>query len=181
MGWFSRKPKLRERVIRADYRRLPEAEWTDDEYDHFVSHCTDEEYWEHWERWSRDAEPHPTVQSIRRPVLQMAAEAAKASYPQEFASGMRVEKGVVTELVFIPGTVQGDRHALMPFYQLPVDRSIKGTLHSHPSPHPYPSDADFELFEKHGTIHIIYGNPYGPDDWRAYRHDGTPAKLLVVD
>ncbi|MES2155313.1 MAG: Mov34/MPN/PAD-1 family protein [bacterium] len=181
MGLFGRKRKLRERVIRADYRNLPEEEWTDDEYDHWLQSLTDQEYWEYWEDWSKEAVEHPTIKGVRRSVLQMAAECAKASYPQEFGSMLRVEKGIITELILVPGTIQGDRHAIFQFQMLPVDRSINGTLHSHPSPHPYPSDADFALFEKYGSIHIIYGHPYGPEDWRCYDHTGTPTKLRILD
>ena len=180
MGLFGRK-KGRERVIRANYQDLEQSEWTDDEYDHWLNTMSDDEYWAHWEEWSRNAVEHPVVKSVRRGVLQMGAEAAKSSHPQEFACMLKLEKGTITEVVLIPGTIQGDSHAIFQFHMLPVDRTINGTLHSHPSPHPYPSDADFALFEKHGMIHLIFAYPYGPNDWRAYDHRGTPAKLKVVD
>jgi len=180
VGLFGRR-KRRERVIRANYRSLPEEEWTDDEHNHYLNSLTDEEYWAYWESWSREAVEHPIVKGVRRSVLRMAAEAARHSYPQEFGCMLRVERGIVTELALIPGTVQGDRHAIFQFQMLPVDRTLRGTLHSHPSPHPYPSEADFALFEKHGMVHIIYGHPYGPDDWRAYDHTGTPTRLTVVE
>jgi proteasome lid subunit RPN8/RPN11 len=179
MGWFSRKRK--ERVIRAHYRRLPRQEWTDDEYDHWMRSLSDHEYWAYWETWSRETVEHPIVKRVRRGVLEMAAEAGRASLPQEFASMLKVEKGTITEIVLLPGTIQGDSHAIFQMHMLPVDRTIKGTLHTHPSPHPYPSDADFELFEKHGMIHIIYGTPFGADDWRAYDHRGVPTRLEVVE
>lgn len=182
MGFFRRnKAKGRERWVRADYRDLPMEEWTDDEYDHFMATCSEDEYWAEWEAWSRETEAHPRVKRVRADLLRMAAEAARASHPQEFACLLRVEAGTVTELVLLPGTVQGDEHAIFQLWMQPVDRSVRGSLHSHPSPHPYPSDADFELFEKHGEIHIILGHPYGPGDWRAYGHDGTPVHLEVVE
>lgn len=181
MGFFGRKPKRRERVIRANYRELPEDEWSDDEFDHWLQSLSDKEYWQYWEDWSQETVEHPTVKAVKRGLLELAAEAAKSSYPQEFGCFMRLEKGVLTELVLIPGTIQGDRHAIFQFQMLPVDRTINGTLHSHPSPHPYPSEDDFALFEKHGKVHIIYGHPYGPGDWRAYDHTGTPTRLEVVD
>ena len=77
------------------------------------------------------------------------------------------------------GIGRGDT-ALFHLGMKPVDRTIKGTLHSHPDPHPYPSDADFELFEHEGVIHLILGQPYGEDDWRAYDHTGVPTFLEVV-
>jgi proteasome lid subunit RPN8/RPN11 len=181
MGLFRRKPKYREVRFRPNYRELPQEEWTDDEFDHWFDGLTDKEQWAHWDQWSRETYDHPTIKAVRRSVLQLAAEAARSSYPQEFGCFLRVEKGTVTELVFGVGTIQGDRHTFLMVGNLPVDRTIKGTLHSHPSPHPYPSDADFALFEKHGVIHIIYGHPYGPGDWRAYDHTGTPTHLDVVE
>lgn len=176
-----RRGKGRELWVREDYRDHPMHEWTDDEYDHFMATCSEEEYWQEWEAWSRETVGHPRVKRVRADLLRLAAEAARASHPQEFASLLRVEGDTVTELVLLPGTIQGDEHAIFQLWMQPVDRSVRGSLHSHPSPHPYPSDADFELFEKHGEIHLILGHPYGPDDWRAYGHDGTPVHLEVVD
>lgn len=182
MGWlgrlFGRKGRWRE--IRADYRALDPETWTDDEWDHFWATCTDTEYWAEWERWSRITYDHPTLRKIRRSVIDLAREAAKASHPQEFAALLRLKGDTITELVLLPGTVQGDAHAIIPFHMMPVDRTVSGTLHSHPDEHPYPSDADFELFEKEGLIHLILCAPYGPGDWRAYDHTGMPTHLDVV-
>lgn len=181
MGLFSRKRKARPVRVRPNYRRLPREEWSDAEFDHWFDGLGEEGQWAEWDRWSLETREHPTIKAVRRSVLQLAAEASKSSHPDEFGAFLRVEKGTVTELVLGLGTIQGDRHTFLMFHNLPVDRTIRGTLHSHPSPHPYPSDADFALFEKHGVIHIIYGKPYGADDWRAYDHTGTPTRLAVVE
>ena len=180
MGLFRRR-KGTWRTIRANYRDLPMQEWSDDEEAHFFSTASPEEYWAAWDEWSLDTYEHPTIRKVRRSVLELAAECAKDSLPQEFGAMLRVEGDTVTELALLPGTIQGDRHAIFQFQMMPVDRTLKGTLHSHPSPHPYPSDADFELFEKHGAIHLILGAPFGPDDWRCYDHTGVPTFLEVVD
>jgi proteasome lid subunit RPN8/RPN11 len=180
MGWFGfGRKKVRSYVVRENFQDLPKDEWTDDEYDHWLATCSTEEYWNDWEEWSRQTEPHPTVKRLRRSVLDLARAAAASSHPQEFGSMLRVKGDVVEELIVIP-MVQGDAHTILHTNALPVDRSIKGTLHSHPSPHPYPSDADFAFFEKQGTIHLILASPYGPDDWRAYDHAGNPVSLKVV-
>lgn len=161
-------------------------EWSDDEYDHFMAHCSDEEYWAMWEAWSRRTRPHPRgIHAIHRSALDMAREAARETDspddPKEFAAFLRVQKKVVTELVLLPGTVSGDEHAIFNVWMAPVDREVRGTLHSHPDEHPYPSDADFELFEKEGEVHIILCRPYGPDDWRAYDFTGHPIELKIID
>ena len=173
------------RTIRADYRDLPRTEWSEDEQAHWWQNCSEEEYWAEWERWSQDTFEHPTVDAIKATALDMALESARhtdsPSDPKEFACMLRVQARVITELVLLPGTVSGDEHAIFQFWMQPVDKEIRGTVHSHPDEHPYPSDADFELFEKHGDVHIILCRPYGPNDWRAYDHTGTPVGLDVVD
>jgi proteasome lid subunit RPN8/RPN11 len=180
MGLFGRK-KPKEPQVRPDFQSLPQEEWTEEEFDLWFATLSEQEQWAHWERWSLETYEHPTIKKILGSVIDMGMEAAKASHPHEFAAMLRVEGDTVTELLLVPGTIQGDQHAIFQFGMLPVDRSIKGTLHSHPSPHPYPSDADFALFEKHGMIHLILGEPFGPDDWRAYDHTGTPTFLEVVE
>ncbi|HUR24626.1 MAG TPA: Mov34/MPN/PAD-1 family protein [Candidatus Thermoplasmatota archaeon] len=181
MGWFGLgRRKGTWRTIRADYRQLPITEWTEDEEAHFWKTCSEEEYWATWDEWSLDTYEHPTIRKVRRQVIDLGRAAASNSFPQEFAALLRVKGDTVTELVLLPGTVQGDAHAIFQLGMKPVDRTINGTLHSHPDEHPYPSDADFDLFSHEGAIHLIFGQPYGPDDWRAYDHTGLPTFLEVV-
>lgn len=183
MGFFGRlfgRGRGKWREIRADYRSRDKEEWTDDEWDHFWANSSEEDYWAEWERWSLDTFEHPTFRKLKSSVLDLALQAAKASHPHEFAALLRVKGDTITELVLLPGTVQGDAHAIFQLGMKPVDRTINGTLHSHPDEHPYPSDADFELFEHEGAIHLILCMPYGPDDWRAYDHTGIPTFLEVV-
>ena len=80
----------------------------------------------------------------------------------------------------LPGTVSGDVHAVFQLHMLPIDFSVVGTVHSHPSGNYRPSEADLHLFSKFGRIHIIVGSPYTPATWQAYNHDGTPLTLDVV-
>ncbi len=184
MGWLRRLLGLEQgrwREIRANYRDLPQEEWTDDEYDHWFNNLPEQEAWDQWDRWSRETYQHPKIKFLKRSCLDLAREAAKGSHPLEFGGVLRVEGDTVTELVLLPGTVQGEEHTLLQLWMQPVDSSLNGSIHSHPTPHPYPSDADFELFEQHGAIHLILGYPYGPNDWRAYSHDGVPTHLEVVD
>lgn len=155
-------------------------EWTEDEHDHYMQTCSEEEYWAEWEAWSRQTVAHPRVRFVRRGVLDLALAAGRDSFPDEFAAMVRVEGDTVTELMVLPGTIGGDEHAILPIYNTAVDRTIRGTLHSHPDTHPYPSDADLELFSHHGDIHFILGEPYGPDDWRAYDHTGQPVHIEVI-
>jgi len=121
------------------------------------------------------------VRSIKKRVLKMILEASKSSYPEEFGAFLRAEKGVIKELILLPGTVSGERHAIFRMHMLPIDFTIVGTVHSHPSGACYPSDADLQLFSKYGWLHIIVCAPYDRNSWAAFNIRGEPIELLVVD
>ncbi|HDM67425.1 MAG TPA: hypothetical protein ENG62_03470, partial [Thermoplasmatales archaeon] len=80
----------------------------------------------------------------------------------------------------LPGTISGDAHAIFRLHMRPIDFSIVGTVHSHPSTSWYPSEADLQLFRKYGRIHIIVAYPFQDNTWGAYDHRGTPVKVKVI-
>jgi len=120
------------------------------------------------------------VHAIRRKTLEMILAASRDTFPKEFAAILRAEEGVITELLLLPGTISGDVHAVFQLHMLPIDFSVVGTIHSHPSGNYNPSEADLNLFSHFGRIHIIAGMPYAIDTWRAYDHYGKPWPLEVV-
>lgn len=93
---------------------------------------------------------------------------------------LRTEKGVITEVILVPGTIAGRTHAIFQFHMLPIDFSIKGTVHSHPGSVPLPSEADLDLFRRHGTLHLIIAEPYTHRTWRAYDGRGEPLEVEIV-
>lgn len=128
-----------------------------------------------------DQAPRPRrVTKVRRALLEMVFEASKSSHPLEFAAGLRAEGDTVVELVLMP-TEQGPVSAHMQLWSLPIDRSIVGTVHSHPGSVPLPSDADKQLFRHFGHTHIIVAEPYRMGTWRAWDHDARPVSLEVVE
>lgn len=94
---------------------------------------------------------------------------------------MRAEGDTITEVILVPGTLGGDKHAILPLGYLPVDFSIVGTVHSHPGPYAIPSDADKQLFKNFGHTHIIIAEPYTHDTWLAYDHDSRSIELEIVE
>ena len=89
--------------------------------------------------------------------------------------------GVIGELLLLPGTTAGRRHANFQLYMLPADLTVVGTVHSHPSGALHPSDADLRLFRGWGRRHLILGAPFGPGSWRAYDGNGQETNLEVVE
>lgn len=128
-----------------------------------------------------DAPRRRRVTRIRQDVLGLVYEASRASHPQEFGATLRADGDTIVEIVFVPGTLQGDSHAILPLGYLPVDSSLVGTVHSHPGPSAEPSDADLQLFRHFGHTHIILHEPYDDWTWIAYDQEGNVIELEVVD
>ncbi len=122
------------------------------------------------------------IRGIERECLELIKESARSSHPNEFAGLLSVgdDKAIISEIVLLPGTISGSRHAMYQLTMAPVDYSIVGTVHSHPSPHPIPSEADIHLFQKYGRVHLIIAMPYDDASWRAYDFKGERIELEVV-
>jgi len=117
---------------------------------------------------------------IARETLQFILEVCKSSAPREFAGMLSAEGDVITEVIVVPGTESSDESAIMQLFMLPNIHTV-GSVHSHPTGNNTPSDADLELFDKKGLVHIIVGAPYDMKNWTCYDKDGNPIKLEVVD
>jgi proteasome lid subunit RPN8/RPN11 len=120
------------------------------------------------------------VRAIRRKVLRMILEASRDMYPREFGAILRAEDGVITEILLVPGTVSGNRHAIFQLHMLPADFTVVGTVHSHPSGNFHPSDEDLALFGKFGGLHLIVGYPYDETSWAAWKHSGERLDLQIL-
>lgn len=121
--------------------------------------------------------------NIKKQCLELILECAKSNYPNEFGGLLRVDdevKDTITEVVILPGTISGDSHAIFQMHMRPIDFSIVGTVHSHPSPFARPSDADLQLFRKHGKIHIIAANPFNNSSWKAYNYRGDELEMKII-
>ncbi|MFQ5910659.1 MAG: Mov34/MPN/PAD-1 family protein [Thermoplasmata archaeon] len=121
------------------------------------------------------------AKTIKRETLQMILEASRETYPNEFGAILRAEEGVITELMLLPGTLSGSKSAIFQLHMLPIDLSVVGTAHSHPSGGIAPSGTDIVFFQKFGYIHIITGIPFDEDSWRAFDMYGEPIDLAVID
>jgi len=129
-------------------------------------------------------EDEPSTQwKITQDCLSFIFESAKSTHPNEFAGLLRVDdvsKDTIIELVLLPGTISGSSHAIFRMHMRPVDFSLVGSVHSHPSPSFYPSDADLALFRKYGRVHIIAAYPYNIDSWQAYDGKGNKIEVRVI-
>jgi len=124
--------------------------------------------------------PTVEVRIIKKKALQMILESAKSSYPNEFGALLRAEEGEISELILLPGTISGNSQAIFQLYMRPIDFSIVGSAHSHPSGNYGPSEADLDFFRRTGSVHVIVGYPYTMRTWAAYNVLGERIDLEVL-
>jgi proteasome lid subunit RPN8/RPN11 len=120
------------------------------------------------------------VTSISRKILRMMLAASRESHPNEFACLLRADGDTITELILVPGTISNNRSAILRLHMMPIDFTVVGSAHSHPSPNFMPSDEDLRFFSQSGAIHIIIGYPYEENTWNAYSRNGEEICLELV-
>jgi len=102
---------------------------------------------------------------ISQKLLDAVFEGAKRLYPKETILLLRGKKSKdeirVSDLVVPPLAVYGYGFANLPFHMLPMDFSVVGTVHSHPSGNINPSSVDLNHF--FGRILMIVGFPFASE------------------
>jgi proteasome lid subunit RPN8/RPN11 len=118
--------------------------------------------------------------SISEEILQAILEGARRLNPRETVLLLRGKKKKnvieISELVVPPFATYGQGFANIPIHVLPIDFSIIGTVHSHPSGNLTPSSADLNHF--FGIVLMIVGFPYaGERNVVAYNSKGERLTL----
>ena len=121
--------------------------------------------------------------SIREDLFDAVLEGARRLYPKEVILLLRGRKAkntvVVSDLVVPPLATYGHGFANMRSHMLPIDFSIVGTVHSHPSGNPMPSPTD--LNHQLGTILMIVAYPYRDEgNLAAYNRAGERLAVEII-
>ncbi len=120
------------------------------------------------------------IVSMSLELLEAIFEGAKRLYPRETILLLRGKKSKdiihVFELVVPPLATYGRRFANVPLHMLPIDFSIVGTVHSHPSGNLTTSDVDFNHF--FGKVLMIVRFPFA-DEENVAVYNSNGEKLLL--
>ncbi len=124
------------------------------------------------------------VVQIKYSIFNSILESARASYPQEAILLLRgkARKGIIeiSDLVIPPLATHGTGFSSFPAYMLPMDFSLIGTVHSHPSGVAKPSVAD--LNHSFGRIIMIVAYPFvGKENVAVYNHLGEKFELQLTE
>jgi proteasome lid subunit RPN8/RPN11 len=122
--------------------------------------------------------------SMNRNLFQAILESAKALYPKETIFLLRGKKNkkqiAVSDLVVPPLANYGRGFANIRLHMLPMDFSIVGTVHSHPSGNTTPSNTDLNGFM--GLVLMIVGFPFTDErNAAAYNRNGERLQLQITE
>lgn len=119
---------------------------------------------------------------IRLSVIESICIAARQSYPNEFIAllgGNNAEK-TIGELVVLP-SISGEDFATLRLDLLPLDRSVFGSVHSHPGCSNSPSKGDIQTFSKLGKIHAIVCAPFSAKNVKFFDSSGKGQKFEIIN
>jgi len=124
-----------------------------------------------------------TSVTVKKELLEMLLESAKGIHPKETIVLLRGKAGKgaisVSEVLIPPLAMHGKGFSSFPTHMLPMDFSIIGVAHSHPSGSLSPSVED--LNHSFGKITLIIAAPYtGKENMAAYDRNGRRLTLLVT-
>lgn len=118
---------------------------------------------------------------LKKDLLEAIFEACKEVYPDEFFALLSVKKEakLIEEFVSIP-SIFGKTHTIVRGDLMPFDKSIVGSIHSHPSSSTIPSRQDISSFKSFGEIHLIAGYPFNIHTFSSYNAKGIKERIELV-
>lgn len=122
--------------------------------------------------------------SMNKELLEAILEGARRLYPKETILLLRGRKNKnsieISDLLVPPLAKYGQGFSSLPLHMLPMDFSIVGTAHSHPSGNLMPSHTDLNHF--FGVILMITAFPFrNEENVAAYNRSGEKLTLHVTE
>ena len=93
--------------------------------------------------------------SIRREALEFMLGASRELYPKEFIGLLRGEGDTVTEVIVVPASLYGEGFAQVRWMHVPIDKSIIGSVHSHPTGNNKPSKTDLMYLRAGSSLRLL--------------------------
>ena len=120
---------------------------------------------------------------VERAVVESILSYAQILHPREsillLKGKVDKHKLVINDTQLPPFATHGKTFSAFPLHRLPIDFSVMGVAHSHPSGALRPSVTDLNKF--YGRIMVITAYPYQSESNLAvFDRQGTPLKYTVI-
>ena len=119
---------------------------------------------------------------IKEELLSGIMALCKEQHPREILGLLRLEGDIVSEFILPPGALTSTTSGIFFPNRLPLDPSLQGTVHSHPSGNPNPSLTDInDIFSKK-RFHFIVAYPYNNLNCvKCFGSKGTELNFRIVN
>lgn len=122
--------------------------------------------------------------AISRRLFEIILDSARSVYPRETILLLRGKAGrgriEITDIIIPPSATHGRGFSSFPLHTLPMDFSLIGSVHSHPSGNATPSVGD--LNHSFGRIIMIVAYPFlGKENVAVYNRSGEEITLELTD
>lgn len=119
---------------------------------------------------------------IKKELLEGIMALCREQHPREILGLLRMDKGAVIEFILPPGALTSDSSGIFFPSRLPLDTSLEGTVHSHPSGNPYPSLGDLNNIFKKKRFHFIIAYPYNNlNSIKCFDKNGKELKFKIIN
>jgi len=118
--------------------------------------------------------------AIKRELIEGVLALCKNQHPREILGYLRVERGVVCEYILLPGASTDEKSGVFFPRRVPNDPSLQGTIHSHPTGNPYPSQVDLETVFMSKRFHFIAAYPYNYASTKCFDQKGNELVFKII-
>ena len=119
--------------------------------------------------------------AIKKELIDGIIGLCKAQHPNEILGFLRVEDGIASEYILLPGAITNETSGVFSPGRVPFDPTLEGSVHSHPSGVPYPSKKDLEKVFMSKRFNFIVGYPYTYNSTRCFDQKGNELNFIIVD
>ncbi|MBN1803328.1 MAG: Mov34/MPN/PAD-1 family protein [Candidatus Lokiarchaeota archaeon] len=117
---------------------------------------------------------------IKNELLQGILALCREHHPEEFLGLLRVENDIVTEFILPPGALTSKTSGVFFPHKIPLDLTLQGTIHSHPTGNPYPSNQDLNGIFKSMRFNFIVGHPYELWNVKCFDRNGKELEFETI-
>lgn len=118
---------------------------------------------------------------IKKELLEGILALCREHHPREILGLLRVDKGIVTEFILPPGALTSNVSGIFFPNRIPLDPSLEGTIHSHPSGNSNPSLQDLNDIFKKKRFHFIVGYPYNLSKIKCFDKNGNELNIKIIN
>ena len=117
---------------------------------------------------------------IKKDLIDGILGLCKNQHPNEILGFLKVQNEIAMEYVLLPGSITNENSGVFTPGRVPSDPAYQGTVHSHPSGIPYPSQADLRSVFRSKRFNFIVGYPYTYNAIRCFDQKGNELSYRII-